>query len=330
MSDLIPEYTFEGDEIFAIHEGKVIASGTDMESVEGEAVAYLDSLKTTRDQVAKAEAKKEATHIVTPNGLKGKILSRVAGVYGEEISVRFENGQFATLHAHADTQFVKEDHRTAAAGSPVSKLAASLDSKYPHDKASLRARHAELGEIAREAHRLIVAGAPYSVQVELDGIRSAAEVEAREVKEALDHLDAVDAESFIPDAPFQPVVVEQESMGRGHGNSWLDTVTQQMIEESEAVDHEKLINEGPGLLVSDLETPALADAGVTREVALSHVIAKTAGFTGEKVDEYRQAFLTRVEEARRHELAERKASTQKEAAVEQEAEVNAPDDALFI
>lgn len=327
MSDLIPEYTFEGDEIFAIHEGAVIASGTDMATVEGEATAYLDSLKTTRDQVEKAEAKKTATHLITPNGVKAQILSRTANVWGEEISVRLENGQFATYQAHPEDKYIKENSKTAAAGDPVSKLAASLDTDFEHDKGSLRTRHAQLGEIAREAYRLAQAGAPYSVMVELDNIRTTAEVESREVKEALDHLDSADMESFIPDAPFQPSVVEQADMGRG--NSWLDTVTQEMIAESEAVDHDKLLNEGPALFVSDLETPALADAGVTREMALSHVISKTAGFQGEQVDAYREQFIARTEQARRSELAERKATTHKEAAAEQEATTDAPDEALF-
>lgn len=328
MTDLVPEYTFEGSEIFAIHEGHVIASGTDMEKVESDAVDYLENLKGKRDGEDKAKAKKSATHIITPNGVKAQILSRTAGIYGEEISVRLDNGQFATYQTHPEDKYVTENTKTAGATNPVTKLATTLDTDFEHDKISLRARHAELGEVAREAHRLIVAGAPYSVQVELDGIRTAAEVEARQVKEALDHLEDADTESFIPSAPFEPQVAIQADMG--HSNSWLDTVSQDMIAESEAVDHNKLMSEGPELMVSDLETPALADTGVTREMAFAHVMAKTAGFQGEEVDAYREQFVARVEQARRTELAERKATTKKEAAVVKEAEVEAPDDALFM
>ena len=50
MSNLTATYTFEGDQIFAIHENKVIAKGTDMEKVESDAVEYLDSLKEGRDK----------------------------------------------------------------------------------------------------------------------------------------------------------------------------------------------------------------------------------------------------------------------------------------
>lgn len=328
MSDLIPEYTFEGDQIYAIHEGAVISSGTDMDAVESDAVAYLDSLKTTREQVAHEQSKKTATHIITPNGVKAQILSRTAGIYGEEISVRLANGQFARYNTHPEDQYVTENTRTAAAGDPVAKLSSTLNSDFEHDKLSLRARHAELGNVAREAHRLIAQGAPYGVEVQLDEIRTAAEVEARQVKEALDHLDQVDMESFIPDAPFQPSVVEQADMG--HSDSWLDTVSQDMIAESETVDHNKLMTEGPALLVSDLEVPALADAGVTREMAYSHVMARTAGYEGAEVETYREQFVARVEQARRAELVERKATTQKEAAVVKEAEVETPDDALYL
>lgn len=328
MTDLVPEYTFEGDEIFAIHEGHVIASGTDMEAVESDAIDYLDSLKTTRADAAKEAAKVSATHIITPNGVKAQILSRTASIYGEEISVRLANGQFATYQTHPEDKYVTENLKTAGADDPVSKLASTLDAGFEHDKDSLRARHAELGKVAQEAYRLITAGAPYSVQVELDSIRTAAEVEARQVKEAIDHLEDADMESFIPSAPFEPQVALQADMGRS--DSWLDTVSQDMIAESEAVDHEKLMTEGPAVLVSDLETPALADAGVTREMAFSHVMAKTAGFEGEEVEKYREQFVARVEQARRAELAERKTATAKEAAVVKEAEVDAPDDALFM
>lgn len=328
MSNLVPEYTFEGSEIFAVHEGAVIASGTDMETVESDATAYLDSLKTTRDDADKAKAKKSATHIITPNGVKAQILSRTQGIYGEEISVRLANGQFARYQTHPEDQYVTETQKTASAGDPVSKLGSILHADFEHDKVALRARHAELGGVAREAHRLISQGTPYSVQVQLDEIRTAAEVEAREVKEALDHLDAADMEAFIPNAPFEPSVVEQADMGAS--NSWLDTVAQDMISESEAVDHNKLMTEGPAVLVSDLEMPALADAGVTREMAFAHVMAKTAGFEGSEVETYREAFVARVEQARRVELAERKATIQKEAAVVEEAEVDTLDDALFL
>lgn len=84
------------------------------------------------------------------------------------------------------------------------------------------------------------------------------------------------------------------------------------------------------MFVTDLETGALADTGVTRELAVAHVVSKTAGFAGEEIEDYREKFVARVEVARRHELASRKETTKKEAATRTEVESNAPDEALFM
>lgn len=332
MADLVPEYAFEGDTIYALHEGAVIASGTDMESVESDATTYLEKAKQTFEVTEAAKKKAAATHIITPNGVKGTILARTSNMYGgTEISVRLANGTFATYQTHPEVedraQYVTEGTEKTASVNPTARLSSRLEADFGHDKTSLRDRAHELGEIAREAHRLITAGVPYSTQVELDGIRASAEVEARQVKEALDHLEAVDAEAFAPPAPSYQVV-EQAPMGPS--NDWLGETADQMIAESEAVDTEALLSEGPALLAADLETGTLVNPEYTRELALSHVVSKTAGFAGPEVEAFRNDFLARVETARLAELAERKATTKKEAAVEQEVESDAPDEALFM
>lgn len=329
MSDLTPTYSFEGDEVFAIHEGAVIASGKDMEEVEGEATKYLDGLKTTRDQVAKDQAKKKASHIITPNGVKGQILGRTPTVWGEQVTARFDNGQITTfeVHASAEVQWVNE-RKASTASNPAEGLEQRLASDFGRDRQSLASRLTELQDIAVEATRLARQGAPYLVELKLDQVRTAAEHEARQVKEAIDHLDSADAESFIPEQPFQTTVVEQADLGAG-GHDWLDATAQQMIEETEGQDFEKLLEEGPSLFVTDLDNGALADQGVTREMALSYVTSKTAGFAGEEVDDYREKFIARTEVARRHELAARKETNHKEAAAAEEVLTNVPDEALF-
>jgi hypothetical protein len=327
MADLTATYTFDGDEIFAHHEGRVIASGTKMADVEKSALEYLDGLKTTRDQVTKEQAKKKATHIITPNGVKGEIISRVPTVWGEtEVTARFEQGRIASfkIHGEDDVQWVTE--RTASAKDPAAGLEARLASDFERDRASLAARHAELLEIATEAHRLASAGAPYPIEIRLDQIKLAAEAERRQVKEAIDHLDDADVEAYRPP---ESLVIEQADLGRGGRDSWLDATAQEMIAESEAQDLDKLLAEGPAMFVTDLDTGALADAGVTSEMAFSHVTSKTAGFQGKEVDEFREKFVARVEVARRHELASRKTTSKKEAAADQEVQANVPDEALF-
>lgn len=328
MNDYSPTFAFEGDKIFAIFEGKVVASGTDMESVESSAVEYLDSLKKTRDKKSAEKAKKSASHVITPNGVKGEILGRTPDLWGEQLTIRLANGTITqyTVHGESDVEWVTE--KKASVGSPIDSLKEQLEADFERDRASLEDRHATLKEISREAQRLASAGAPYSVEVELDQLRTAAEAESRQIKEAIDHLDAADAESFIPEAPFEPRVVEQADLG--HGDDWLETVRQDMVAESEAEDHNKLLSEGPALFVTELDNGALADTGVTREMALSHIVSRTAGYTGEDVEEYREAFIARVEVARRHELAARKKLVSKQAKEVEEIQSSAPDDALFL
>lgn len=332
MSDLSPTYTFDGDQVYAIFEGKVIASGEsdNMPKVESDAVKYLEGLTVTRDADKKEKAKKDATHIITPNGVRGEIIGRTASIYGEEVTARFDNGQFGSfvIHAEDNVQWVNE--KTASAESPIARLSSVLDEEYDKDKQSLVARHDQLLVAAQEAEALLTRGAAYNIEVELSQIHVAALHEAREIKEAYDHLEAADYESFIPDAPFEPHVVEQADLGRSKGDSWLDVTTQQIIDETENQDFGQLLNEGPSLFVTDLDTGALADAGVTREMALSHVVAKTAGFTGKEVEQYREEFIARTEAARREELATRKETMHREAAATQEVNDNAPDEALYL
>jgi hypothetical protein len=331
MADLTPNYYFEGDEIFALHEGKVIASGNDMKQVESEAVAYLDGLRTHRDQVEKANAKKQATHVTTPSGLKGEILGRTPNMWGETVTVRFENGHIAHLNTHGEDGLTYSSERTASTnGNPAEKLEQRLASTYERDLDSLRARHRELGEIAKTAFSHLRNGAPYQIEVQLDQVRTAAETEARQIKEAIDHLEAADLESFTPPAPYQMGVAEQAGLGRQNDGSWLDVTTQDMIDESEGQDLGKLMVEGPAMFVTGLDDGALGNQGVVQEMAYSHVVSKTAGFTGSEVEQFRASFVARVEQLRRAELSDRKATHHKEAAAAEEVQSNAPDEALFM
>lgn len=334
MAELTPHYSFEGDEVFALFEGKVIASGTKdkMAAVEQSALEYLESLNIERKQAAAEEKKRVATHIITPNGVKGEILGRAPSIWGEQVTARFENGIVDTFDIHAGSQvdWVRENKKIAGAGDPVSKLSAILDTPYEHDKDTLRKRLETLAQVAREARAHIANGAPYHSELELDKIVVAAEAEGIEVGEVLDHLESADMEAYAPPAPFEMGVAEQASLGRGATDNWLDVTAENMLNESAGTDYEKLLQEGPSVFVTELDDGALADTGVTRDMAIAHITSKTAGYTGDDVDEFRQTFVARTEVARRHELADRKTNVHKEAAQEQEVLDNVIDDALFL
>jgi hypothetical protein len=103
-----------------------------------------------------------------------------------------------------------------------------------------------------------------------------------------------------------------------------------MIDESEGQDFDKLMNEGPAIFTTELDSGALADPGTTREMASSFVMSKTAGYEGEEVENYRQQWVARVEMARPTELSSRTKQTQsKEIHKTTSVEDDVPDAALF-
>jgi hypothetical protein len=333
MSELIPTYTFEGDIVTAVFEGRKIAQGDNFGDVEKTAVDYLDTVERERKQKEREETKKTATHITTPSGLKGEILSRVPTVWGSQVTIRFENGRISKFETHAsedDNLVYHNEHLASVTTNPVERIRTELDAPYEKDKRSLANRISKLNEIQVEAQNLIVKGASYLEETVLHRIALEAQNEQLEIKEALDHLQASDAEAFAPPATFDYGVADQADLGRAKGDNWLDVVSSEIIAESEGQDFDKLLTEEPRIFASELETGTLADAGITREMAYSHITSKTAGFSGEKVDDYRDAFVAQVELARRAELADRQDSLAKEAATEDQKETDAPDEALFI
>jgi len=334
MSTLEPTYAFEGDEVYAVLDGKVIASGSDIDTVEAEAKPKVEAARKVAADAKREKAKKTATHIITPNGVKGQILGRVASTWGEEITVRFENGEIRSFTTSGREEFVNEGTQKTASASPIENLQAVLDKEYDHTKEGLRERIAELKDVARQASQHIAGGTAYEHQVKLNEIRVVADAEAAEAQEVVDHLDAADNEAIAPPQPFDLHAVEQATVGvRDDGSPWLDAAFTDMVTEAEGRDYEKFLDEEPALFVADLPDAVIADQGAVAEMALSHVTQRTAAVglaEPEKTEEYRTLFVARAEQARRAELADRTKTTKREAATKQETESNLPDDALFI
>ncbi len=315
MSDS-PTYVFQNGRVFAIVAGKVVATGSDVEEVEA-------ILATPEENVSKT-----ATHIVTPNGLKGQILGRVNDVWGDTVTVRFENGQIRSFHTAAsdDLQFVAEE--VAQAESIVDQLEAALDDNFAGDPESLKDRIETLARIKQEASKAIRT-ASQEDQYKLDAIVAMADHEAAEVEQALEAYNENVADALVPLAPFKMEAAEQESIGGGSSN-WLDHTVNEMIAEAEATDFDKVMDEGPEALVADLEDAAIADAGVVRALASSHVRSRTAGLDSSVVNEFETAFLARVEQVRRQEFNNRKAAAPQPKTAAVEEQYDGPDEALFI
>jgi hypothetical protein len=334
MTTLAPTFVREGNQVLAFFEDQLIAQGTVFAKVEETALDYLEGLSKDRSSKEAEHKKASATHIVTPSGLKGEILGNHEGQWGEKlITVRLENGRIARLQAHAgnDKDIEYQTVEAAAPESALDYLESTLNETPEGTKESLAARIDNLDNLvvaATEFQR----HASYEDQRKASEIVISAEHEKREVRDALAHLELSDAEAFAPPAPFKLGAVEQADLGPGSG-SWLDETVSEMIAESSSQDFDRLLSEEPGQFVAGLDTGALADQGITREMALSHIISKTAAYQGDAVETYREQFLAKVEQARRDELKDRtKTSTEtaEKTAKTEETVTKLPDESLFL
>jgi hypothetical protein len=329
MADLLPTYEYEDDQVLAVFENHVIAKGTDFAKVAATAEEYLNGLLADRKKNSRSEARKKATHITTPNGLRGEVISRVEGVFGGEITVRFENNQIRRFETAAGDDGIKYSvDEPKVSSSPKDHFQARLNERYVTSREGLTERLTALDEIARGAGRLAARESSIPESRALHGFVLAAEAETAEIKEVLAHLEDVDAQNAAPAPPVYSAV-EQISLGRAANDSWLDVTAAEMIVESEAQDFDKLLAEGPTALVSSLDDFAVHNAGTVAEIAASHIMGKTAGFKGEKIEAYREAFVAASEQARRHELTYRQDNVRKEATVKEASIANLPDEFLF-
>ncbi|MDB5280904.1 MAG: zinc ribbon protein [Ferruginibacter sp.] len=329
MPATAPTFVFDDDgKAYAYVAGKIVAAAEDVDELERKLADFPADFKKKEDPEDDRDNKDDedeeddapvtvssATHVVTPNGLKGTILGKQRGLWGDQVTIRLENGRIAKFDVTSDSkmEYIKEAKTVQA--SPIKALQDRLDEMPDGTKDSLVARIVELKAIKREAANLIRSSS-YSDGETLDNLVVQADYEVREVTDALAGLE--DAESFIPEAPFAPAAVEQASMG-GNDGSWLDNAAEEMIAENEAQDFDALISEAPDTFVAELETPVLEDAGVTREYADQFVSARTAGLEKTATTDFRAAFLQRVEEARQFELRTRQADREvmaKEASAE--------------
>lgn len=324
MNDMNPTYASEDGVHYAIVAGKVIASGPDFGEVERQANELCDPSGRDPDP-----EKTSATHIVTPNGVKGQILSRTAGLWNDEVTVRFDNGQIHSVPVTPRTKFTTENHKVAAS-KPVDRLRTELSKiASGHSRKSLTDRLIVVGKIKDEAYMLIAGGVSNDDLRDLHELVLTAEHEIVELKDGIEHIDATEGEAYQPYKP-ETQVIDGASVGHQNDGTWLDATLNEMIEEARGTDFEQLLDEGPTLLTAEQDDATIADGGAVREMALSFVRSKTAGLEGEEVEKFEQLFIARCEDARRVELAHRKATTSKEAAQKKSDVDNAPVESLFM
>jgi hypothetical protein len=341
-------FTDEG--VDAVEDGRVIASAQSLEEIRitasddkdeawpkgqdedlGECPICHDDYNAQGEPSCDCKAEKDeddkktsATHIITPNGLKGKIMSRTPGMWGEQVTVKFENGHIAHLDTASIGEFISE--KTSAIESVEGELRQALAASVDGTELGLKTREADLKDIKDKIEALARSGKTDDELVELDTLRAQASYELSEVREAIDHLAA--SEPYEPFAPYAIHVVEQETMG-GHQSSWLSRVAQDMVDEANATDFDKLLNEGPEVFIASLETAPLADQSVTRTLAANYIRTKTAAARPEIREKYEELWLERIEACRKEESSARKQSMAKAASVKEAEIANLPDEALF-
>jgi hypothetical protein len=311
-----PTYVFKNDRIYAFANGDIIAQGDDEEEVE-------EGVKKFEEE----EAKKSSSTIVTPNGMKGKILGRTPDMWGlsETLTVRLENGRIAHYKVGSVEKVADEKSEYVK---PIVGFQAILAADVTATKPLLEERVATLKKLKNDVRQTIASGASDADAAELHHITVQADAELGEIQPILEDFNRQEAEATPQVAPYETQVVEQG--GRSDGAGWLDTTLNEMIEEAEGHDYDKLLSEGPELFVAEQPVEALGDQGATQAIAASYIRSITAGADTEVRDKYEKAWLARVEEVRRDALTHKKTAQRKEASVKKETADSSPDESLFL
>lgn len=311
-----PTYIFKQGKVYTYQDGKIVASVEEELFVEEEA-AHL----------ASAEG---ATHIMTPNGLKGKVLGRVNGLWEDEVTVRFENGRIASLPVSKLT-FAKEEEDESDEDE-IKELEKKVEASVSvYDAETIENRVRELDRIKVEASLFIDSGLSDSDLSRVANVITQANYELEEIGDVIRALEDQHISAYEAPAPFEIHVVEQGGPTNGHDSSWLDQTVEEMIHEANSTDYTKLMNEGPEVFVAGLDRDLLADSGAVRSYASTWIRSKTAAADDDVREKYEKVWLARVEEQRRASFSEIKEEMHKEAATKESVDYDSiGDDSLFI
>jgi hypothetical protein len=290
-----PTYVFADDgKVYAYAHGRVVAAADEVEDLEAREDELSQEPKKqaeppkTHDE-KKDEQPKRSTHIITPNGLKGQILGKVKGMWGEQVTVRLESGRIAKYDVTTDSniEYISEE-RTAS--SPYARLEERLAASPDGTRASLVQRLTELKAIKNDAQAMF-SQASYVDEATLNNIIVTAEAEVHEVTDAIEHLD-----NAVAYEPPTPQVFEQESVG-GNDSSWLDSVGQEVEVDNELINDPEAVEDSAEEFVATLPEAMLGDQDGIELRAASHLARLTP--------ENQQVFIHRVVAAVKRELSER-------------------------
>lgn len=287
-------YSFKGDGVDAELDGKVIASGANV--AEAETAAH-------KAMSEKTASRKTATHITTPNGLKGKVLGRTPSLWGEEVTVRFENGHISKLPTSRLSYSTEESSED-----PLARIASILATPVQDEIHSLTARLDALQEIPRLAAK-IASSLGHDGLVSLDQHVMTARAESLEIKEAIASKQDELAQEY---EPYRPEA-------RAYEESWLDRVA---AEEVEAAQEEPL-DTRVARFVTALSTDTLADGSLVAQIVYDKVSSESND------EEYIENFIEAAEQIRQTEHIARREATKQAHVASQQALSEATDEGLF-
>lgn len=299
-------YSFKSDGVDAELDGKVIASGADV--AEAETKAHEAMKTASQSETKKVASRKTATRVVTPNGLTGTVLGRTPSIWGEEVTVRFENGHIARLHtSSADLSYsdIEDDITSAPA---LERIAFETNRSISDDTASLRARLETLSGIRLMASK-IASSLKDDDLVLLDGYVSSTRAEEAEIGEVLAGREDQEVEDFTPYRPE----------ARAYEPSWLDRVAAEEVEQEVENFDEKVAT-----FVTALSTDTLADGSLVSQIVYDKVASETDDV------EYIENFIEAAEQIRQTEHSARREAT-KQARIASDQNVNgATDESIFL
>jgi len=311
-----PTYIFKNGKVYTFQDGKIVASISEEEFVEADA-AHLASVEG-------------ATHVLTPNGLKGTVLGRVKGLWEDEVTIRFENGRIASLPVSKLTFSKEEEEETD--NDEIKELEKKVESSIStYDATTLQDRISELDKIKAEASAHIASGLSDEDLARVGSVIAQANYELQEIGDIAAAIEDERVAAYEAPAPFEIHVVEQGGPTGGRESNWLDQAVEEMAHEANSTDYTKLMDEGPEVFVAGLDRGLLADSGAVRSHASTWIRSKTAAADDDVREKYEKVWLARVEEQRRASLAGIKEEMHKEAAATESVDYDSiGDDSLFI
>ena len=311
-----PTYIFENGKVYTHVDGKVVTAANEDEFVEHEA-----------SQTAASES---ATHIMTPNGLKGKILGRVKGLWDDEVTVRFENGRIASLPVSSLT-FARVEDEEDSSEDEITKLEKIVSAAIEAaDASTIGARVKELDGLKAKAAALIDDGLSNDDLLRVGSVLAKAEYEYAEIEDRVRAIEEERISAYEPPAPFKMQAVAQGGPTNGSDSSWLDQTLNEMIVEASSTDYEKLMDEGPEAFVAGLDSGMVADSGSVRSAASDWIRSKTAAADDDVRERYEKVWLSRVEDVRRAAFSQMKQEMHKQASASESVDYDSiPDDSLF-